>query len=225
MSFFVLIEIINIFKIFAMIYCFVINESIEIFFFINACVQNFIFYDDCFEPNVMLKNFNIELFSAMTQKLNMKFELNVINNEIKLQLCFWHAAKAIKKRLINEKYSSKMKSKLINKIWNWVKTSTIFILNERRIDLMNHFRLKKITYVTEYYDSKKHQFVYAFIRFLSNLKIKSTQKTKNNHCIIKNVVNRHISIQNDVRKIMKKMQNMFIDRKRLSIINVTKFLD
>ena len=80
---------------------------------------------------------------------------------------------------------------------------------------MNHFRPKKITYVTEYYGSKEHQFVYAFIRFLSNLEARSTQKTKNNHCIIKNVVNRHISIQDDVRKIMKKMQNMFIDRKAI----------
>jgi DNA-directed RNA polymerase beta subunit len=86
------------------------------------------------------------------------------------------------------------------------------MLNERRTDLMNHLRLKEITYVTDYYDSKEHQFVYAFIRFLSNLETRSTQRTESNHCVIKNVVNRHILIQNDVRKIMKEVQNMFIDR-------------
>jgi hypothetical protein len=77
---------------------------------------------------------------------------------------------------------------------------------------MNHLRLKEITYVTEYYDLKEHQFVYAFIRLLSNLEARSTQRTENNHCIIKNVVNRHTLIQNDVRKIVKEVQNMFIDR-------------
>ena len=87
------------------------------------------------------------------------------------------------------------------------------LLIERRIDLMNHFRFKEMTYLTEYYDSKEYQFVYAFNRFLSNLKTKSTQQIKNNHSFVKNVINRHIFIQDDVRKIIKKIQSMFIDQK------------
>ncbi len=88
MSLSVLIEIINIFKIFAVTYCFVISESIEVFFFINVCVQNLIFHDDFLESSVMLEDFSTELSSTMTQRLDMKSELDVIDSEIKLQLCF-----------------------------------------------------------------------------------------------------------------------------------------
>jgi hypothetical protein len=69
-------------------YCFVISESIEVFFFINVCVQNLIFHDDFLESSVMLEDFSTELSSTMTQRLDMKSELDVIDSEIKLQLCF-----------------------------------------------------------------------------------------------------------------------------------------
>ncbi len=97
---------------------------------------------------------------------------------MKLQLCSWHAAEAIKKRIVNEEYSSKMRSELVSKIWNWIKAPTISLLIKRRIDLMNHLRPKEVTYLTEYYGPKEHQFVYAFSRLLPNLGARLTLEQK-----------------------------------------------
>jgi hypothetical protein len=59
---------------------------------------------------------------------------------------------------------------------------------------MNHLRFKEATYVTKYYDSKEHQFVYTFIRFLFNLEARSTRRIESSDCIIKNVIDRYTLI-------------------------------
>ncbi len=106
-----------------------------------------------------------------------------------------------------------MRSELINMIWDWIKSSTISLLNERHSLLVNHLRLIDAHYLTDYYDSKEHQFIYAYTRLLSNLMIRTTQRTESSHSMIKDVINRHTLIQDEIRKIIKEVENMFIDRK------------
>ncbi len=77
---------------------------------------------------------------------------------------------------------------------------------------MNRLRSKDAAYLSDYYGAKEHQFIYAFTRSLSNLEAQSIQRTESSHSIIKNVINRHTFIQDDIRKIIGEVKNMFIDR-------------
>ena len=61
----------------------------------------------------------------------MKPELNAVGSEVKLQLCSWHAAEAVKRRLIVEGYSSEMRSELTNLIWGWITSPTTEALSEK----------------------------------------------------------------------------------------------
>ncbi len=54
----VLMSITNTVKSFAVAYCFVSSESIEVFIFINSCIRDLIFHDDCSESAVMLGDFS-----------------------------------------------------------------------------------------------------------------------------------------------------------------------
>ena len=55
-----------------------------------------------------------------------------------LQLCTWHAAEAIKKRLIKAgTYPVEIRKELMALIWAWIKSPTIEQLNERRRTLLN----------------------------------------------------------------------------------------
>ncbi len=69
-----------------------------------------------------------------------------------------------------------------------------------------------MTYLSEYYESKKHQSVYAFTRLFSNLEVKSSQKTENILSIVKHITHRHTFIHDAVRKIIEKIKTMFIVR-------------
>ncbi len=83
----VLISITNTVKSFAVTYCFVNSESVEMFIFINCCIRDLLFHDDCPESAIMLKDFSTELSLTMTQKKEMKLKLDALDSEIQLQLC------------------------------------------------------------------------------------------------------------------------------------------
>lgn len=53
-----------------------------------------------------------------------------------LQLCSWHAAKAIKKRLTNEGYTSEVRLSLATLIWNWINSPILQNLEEKRNELL-----------------------------------------------------------------------------------------
>jgi hypothetical protein len=106
-----------------------------------------------------------------------------------------------------------MRFDLINLIWNWITSPTPEALSERRFQLLSKPRPKETTYLSEYYGLKEHQFIYVFTRLLSNLGAKSSQRAKSIHEVVKDVINRHTLIQDEIRKIIKEVENMFIDRK------------
>lgn len=58
-----------------------------------------------------------------------------------LQLCTWHAAQAIKKRLIKAgDYPLEIRKELDTLIWDWIKSPTIKQLSENRLKLLDKLR-------------------------------------------------------------------------------------
>lgn len=59
------------------------------------------------------------------------------NTDCTLQLCTWHAAEAIKKKLIKVgSYPLEIRKELSNLIWVWIKSSTLQELKKNREALL-----------------------------------------------------------------------------------------
>ena len=154
----VLVGITNTDLSFPVAYCYITSESAECFTFIFECMKELIFHDDCPGPGVILGDFAAGLTVAMQRKakapaidldaaLTIAREVaeNLNQSTMKageercvLQLCTWHAAEAIKKRLIKAgKYPQEVRKKLETLIWDYIKSPTIDELDERRRKLLN----------------------------------------------------------------------------------------
>ncbi|KAK0516443.1 hypothetical protein JMJ35_001046, partial [Cladonia borealis] len=84
-------------------------------------------------------------------------------------LCNWHAAEAIKKRLIKEGYLKDVRDDLVDKIWRWIKSPTMVELATNRQGLVDDLRLKDRDYITSYYRPKERQFIKVYTRQYPNL--------------------------------------------------------
>ena len=62
-------------------------------------------------------------------------------------------------------------------------------------------RPKEQKYFHSYWQKQEPQFGQAYTRLLLNLGVESTQRSKTSHPFIKNQINKHTSIEADVRKI------------------------
>lgn len=117
----VLVEKANTQRTFPAAYCFITLESLEAFQFITQYINDLFFYDDCPGPKVTVGDFNVGLTAEALRRQNqsrseawmeiardLDDQLIAQGDVHKLQLCSWHAAEAIKKRLTNEGYPSEI---------------------------------------------------------------------------------------------------------------------
>lgn len=131
----ILVGITNTISSFPLAYTFISSESAEAFKFVNACCKELFFWDDCPGPAVMLGGFSLGLSAAMVRKagisvveagMSQAYELvnhlDALGSDCTLQLCSWHAAEALKARLIKEGYPKEIREQkdigLHNLIWN-----------------------------------------------------------------------------------------------------------
>lgn len=107
----------------------------------NDCMMDLFFYDDCSGPAVFLGNFAAGLTAAMIKKRTnvmtisddqvstiaqvgmdvawqMTPQMDELGTECFLQLCNWHAAEAIKKRLTCEGYLLETRKVLADQVRN-----------------------------------------------------------------------------------------------------------
>ena len=110
----VLVGITNTNQTFPAAYCYITSESAECFTFLFDCMKDLFFHDTCPGPRVILGDFAAGLTAAMHKKrakeINPDAAMTVAwqvaqsihetDPDCVLQLCTWHAAEAIKKRLI-----------------------------------------------------------------------------------------------------------------------------
>ena len=102
-----------------------------------------------------------------------------------LQLCSWHAAEAIKKKLTREGYPQEKRKELANLIWAWIKSPTLDLLERNRGVLLNNLHQKEQNYLQEWYQRQEHQFVTAYTRSHPNLGCSTTQRGESMHPMIK----------------------------------------
>ena len=130
----VIVCVTNTLKSFPIAYCFIALESADAFIFMNACMRELFFHDSCRGPLVILGDFAAGLTAAMVARrqlssaelgIEVAYELaarlDEAGSDLFLQLCSWHAAEAIKKRLSRQGYPMEPRAKLVNLVWECCK--------------------------------------------------------------------------------------------------------
>ncbi|KAL2043431.1 hypothetical protein N7G274_003737 [Stereocaulon virgatum] len=156
----VIVCVTNTLRSFPIAYCFIASESADAFVFINECIRELFFHDSCRGPAVILGDFAAGLTAAMAAKRQMNIDeagmaisqelaatLDEAGSKVFLQLCSWHAAEAIKKRLIREGYPMDIRKKLVEQVWSWIKSPTIAELATNRQLLLDNLRAKEQAYM------------------------------------------------------------------------------
>jgi len=163
----IIVGITNTSKTFPLAFCFITSESTEAFEFVNTQLKELMFYD-CPGPAVIVGDFSKGLSAAMARRSGVDTSGDAGGGvegsweagggfgapvEVKegciLQLCKWHAVEAIKKRLVVAgQYTKERREELINFIWDWVKSSTVTVLEERREHLLTELKTPERDYLT-----------------------------------------------------------------------------
>lgn len=214
----ILLSVTNTMSSFPVAYTFISSESAEAFKFINAYCKELFFWDDCPGPAVMLGDFSLGLSAAMIKKAGISMmeagmdqvyemvnHLDALETDCTLQLCSWHAAEAVKARLIKEGYPKEIREAkdvgIHILIWNWIKSPTVNELNLDREILAASLRPKEQEYLYSYWQRQEPQFGRAYTRLLPNLGAESTQRSEASHPMIKNQTNKYTPIEVAVRKL------------------------
>lgn len=165
-----LVGVTNTLQSFQIGYCFIFLESAKAFAFMNLCLRDLLFNDSYPSPCVIIGDFAAGLTAAMLkeqkttcaeagmairQELEITYlhssSLDEIGTDCVLQLCSWHAAEAIKKRLITKGYPIKRRKALHDLIWEWIKSPTKTDLLKRRNALLAELHQKEKDYLISYY--------------------------------------------------------------------------
>ena len=91
-----------------------------------------------------------------------------------LQFCTWHAAEAIKRKLIASGYRKERRNKIVDLIWKWITASTIEKLNTARNQLIFALDPDEKEYLIGYYQPKEPQFCHAYTSQYRNLGVTAT---------------------------------------------------
>lgn len=127
-------------------------------------MNDLFFYDDCPGPKVTIGDFSSGLSAEVLRRNGQSRSepemdaarslgdfLRGEGNPHILQLCSWHVAAAIKKRLITEGYPLEVRKQLVILIWSWINSPTMSALQERRDTLLAKLRPKERDYLLSHY--------------------------------------------------------------------------
>ncbi len=128
------------------------------------------------------------------------------NGVVFLQLCAWHAAEAIKKRLLKSgRYSQEKRLDLSNLIWRWIKSPDLQALEKSRDALLKALRPPEAEYLTTFYRPKERAFIYAFTSKLPNLGMNTTQRAESAHVVAKRGLSKNLPLYKAVEKLTERL--------------------
>ena len=124
----------------------------------------------------------------------------------RLQLCKQHVIKAIRKRLINKEYFKETREVLVDLLNQQIKALDLKTLEKTRNKILSRLRSDDKTYLQTYYQLKEPQFCRAYTRILLNLKVNSTQRNKSYDVVIKQKLNKNLSVNTVYKTIVVKIK-------------------
>ena len=130
-----------------------------------------------------------------------------------LQFCEWHAAEAIKRRLIAKGYKKESRDELIDLIWKWIKAPDLDKLEDARNMLILSLKVSEKEYLTEYYQPKEPQFCRAYTSQYRNLGQYSTARSERNHQVQRESanLNKNLTLSDAVLHICNSLESLADD--------------
>jgi hypothetical protein len=101
--------------------------------------------------------------------------------QVILQRCQWHAAEAIKRRLIKKGYKKEKRDELVTLMWSWIKAPDLEALTTARDKFILALRTDEKEYLVGYYQPKEPSFCSAYTCRYPNLGVESTQRNESFH--------------------------------------------
>jgi len=83
---------------------------------------------------------------------------------------------------------------LVDLLNQWIKALDLEALEKARNKILSRLRSDDKTYLRTYYQPKEPQFCRAYIRMLLNLGANSTQRNESYHVVVKQKLNKNLSV-------------------------------
>jgi hypothetical protein len=226
-----MVGITNTGKTFPMAYCYITSESAKSFDFVGGELTKYIFYD-CPEAAVICADFTKGLGAAIAAKAlresgvedeaaqERRLEAGELpdvtamfigNSDAKtlLQLCEWHAVKAIQRRLVHAgKYSKERREELTDLVNAWIKAPSVNDVFKAREALLKELQPPEQQYLIDYYQPKEEQFLRCWTMTYSNLGVHSTQRNEGYHVITKRPLIKHLQLHKAVEYLVEDLENL-----------------
>ncbi|KJZ69900.1 hypothetical protein HIM_10711 [Hirsutella minnesotensis 3608] len=224
----VMVGITNTGRTFPLAFAFLKSESAEAFEFVNAQLAELIWYD-CPPPRVVLGDQSKGLTAAMALSQARADQGSQRGDQQILQLCEWHAAESIKKRLLDSgRYTKERREDLLRLIWEYIQAPDEEQLGKGRHKLLAEMREPERLYVENNWKEKEKQFARAHTRHYPNLGCNTTQRNESYHVVVKASLNRQLPLQVACQKLahsLKKLNQKITDDGNRSRIDVPRLLD
>jgi hypothetical protein len=138
------------------------------------------------------------------------------DTDVILQYCTWHAAEAIKRKLIASGYQKERRKELVDLIWKWIKAEDLEKLEIARKKLIFALNNNEKEYLVGYYQPKEPQFCHAYTSQYRNLGATSTQRIEKNHDIVSANLHKDLKLSDAVFRLCETIDTLGVEyEKRL----------
>lgn len=193
-------------KTFPIAFSFCPNENCESYNFLFDCLRAEIFIDGIQEPGVIIADQATGLLSSIDTHNSIPHS--------RFQICNWHTVEAMMAKfrktgkytcteLEGSRNENKQKdgSGLKDYCWDYVKSSTLAELKEKKKVLLNHLQPSEQAYIRNIWGPKEERIITCHTRLLPNLGANSSQRVEKFHSLIKEVVQGQFSLAASTKKI------------------------
>ena len=119
------------------------------------------------------------------------------------QFCEWHAAENIRKHLIDSGYAKEKLNTIKPLIWGYLQASTPSALQTTKAKLLKALKSPEVRYIKDNWVVKEKFVCRSYTEHLPNLGVHSTQRAESMNAILKDSLNRQITLQEACRRLVK----------------------
>jgi hypothetical protein len=187
---------------FPVVFSFAMSESKLAFDFIFETINSMIFTGQGVEePGVIIADQAAGLVVSMPTSMP----------DTPLQFCDWHCAENIRKRLAKNGYTKDERDKIMDTVWQYIKTDEEYLLDVQRAALCQHLKKDEVSYIDTYWRPKEPQVIRCHTRHLLNLGCNSSQRVESFHPIFKQVLHGQLTLEQAARRTGEQVQRLLRD--------------
>jgi hypothetical protein len=187
-------------KSFIFAFAFVTSDSSDDWGFVLECLEQTVF-DGLPLPRVVLAD----------QGLGLRAVFHATWPECISQVCEWHAAMNIQRRLAAQRYKKDERKLIIKLVWAYNWSATEEELEVKCTEMKDAMRVLERLYVDRQWRLKEGQVIRCFTSLLPNLNCFSTQREEGMLPMVKTVLNHQLRLD-EARERLKREMDLAVER-------------